>query len=359
MRNPLDVLEFDELIDSFEKNLAVNLRGFSLKESFLDGWVPEADNNGSIVGLVEAAQLNGKQRLTLKISPKTRPTIDISYLEEQIKPFGGCQINEKEGWLELGFDINAEVDEKLVPQDTEDPGFRSPYRLKLGSLVDVWNFRFDKEIKGANVYTGSTGETTFFLKVDPKKDRVVAVSYQNASCPEEKVLLEMLCGAVEGLPPQEAADHGVLKVEYRLRDEDCPVNGIVIPEFVDRIFERPQILIRECVDSFKRDQGIAGHQNDYDLQVDPVWAALDPAQQSDKITDVMLEFLRTQGLKTEISLVSIVEGFRLTLSFSDATPMTKVPRLLRQLEKEFHHKIDPRIEVFLDEKKDQSLARRL
>src|SRR5665213_865641 len=65
------ILDYDKLVEAYNTNLDVTLRGFRPAEEMLDTWVPDEDPIRSLVNLVEAAQLCGSKSVSVRVSNQT------------------------------------------------------------------------------------------------------------------------------------------------------------------------------------------------------------------------------------------------------------------------------------------------
>ena len=65
------ILDYDKLVEAYNTNLDVTLRGFKPAEEMLDTWVPDEDPIRSLTNLVEAAQLCSSGAVSIRVSHKT------------------------------------------------------------------------------------------------------------------------------------------------------------------------------------------------------------------------------------------------------------------------------------------------
>lgn len=81
----------------------------------------------------------------------------------------------------------------------------------------------------------------------------------------EAALMDRLCGVLEGLPLQEASDHGALHLEQALRDPSlpAPTQGLLIPERVEPLFGTVVRLLRMLLKAYRDHTGYADTRNGF------------------------------------------------------------------------------------------------
>src|SRR2546423_6248022 len=82
------ILDYDKLVDAYSANLDVTLRGFKPAEEMLDTWVPDEDPVRSLSSLVEAAQLCGKDSVSVRVGSKTLNGHSADALKEKLASLG-------------------------------------------------------------------------------------------------------------------------------------------------------------------------------------------------------------------------------------------------------------------------------
>ena len=161
---------------------------------------------------------------------------------------------------------------------------------------------------------------------------------------------------------QEASDHGVLRLEFALREErDArPVAGIVTPESADPMFALPTALIRGALSSYRDAAGYRATHNFHDDRPAQCWLDADDPQ-------------RRAWIERELSVVAPEIGFqagdvrvhdvqfdvRVVLEADGQLEGPERPRKLMLIERALKDRVYARLEVFLEEVKDKNKLRRL
>ena len=93
-------VNYEELVENYNKNLFETLRGFRAAE-FLDTWVPDEDHEKSILNLIEAAQIAGMDSIILFIGSDTADSMDLSLLKDQASKMGDIQLKPGDKGMDL------------------------------------------------------------------------------------------------------------------------------------------------------------------------------------------------------------------------------------------------------------------
>ena len=83
-----NILDYDRLVEDYNTNLDVTLRGFRPAEEMLDTWVPDEDPVRSLSSLVEAAQLCGSDSVKVRVSEKTLKDQSLDELKQKLATLG-------------------------------------------------------------------------------------------------------------------------------------------------------------------------------------------------------------------------------------------------------------------------------
>lgn len=362
-------LNYERLLQDYNEGLNTRLRGFRPAEEYLDIWVPDNDHSKSILNLVEAAEMGGQQAVAIELGKDTLSELDLGDLENLLKTVGpqvkvSKSLNGAESVvLTVNFSKNSG---KTSSSASKGP---SPYRLslsaKLGSGLELTREGALKDSPSGTLALSSSFEgSQLLLAIDVETNKIKAARFSSNESPEIKALLELFCELIEGLPVQEAADHGIIKLEYSLRDTSRKpkVSGIITPLNADPIFAIPTQLIRKLYQDFKDKIGYKEGVNFYDPMPSAEWLALSEEQKIEKAQDFANKFVASSPWKgAEISVMS-VQGQGDTRVFcsvqGELSPAEKA-KLLLNLELSMRHNLERRMEVFVEEKKDSNSKRRL
>ncbi|MEM7447931.1 MAG: hypothetical protein AAF355_06800 [Myxococcota bacterium] len=172
---------------------------------------------------------------------------------------------------------------------------------------------------------------------------------------------------VKGLPFLEVRHHGTLRLEHALREPQTvrPVPGIVTLQSSSTIFHCIDKLAREAFLRLerKRPQEIAlSNQNTFDMPVDDTWASLKTKEREQKLTETMKRFSREhQVTEALVASISSPDPIRAIVGLRSGEAHTSANHgcFLMQIERFFRQHVDPRIEVFAEERSDRNKIRRL
>ena len=90
------VLDYEQLLAEYSESLLTVLRGFRPGAEFLETWVPDDDHAKSILNLAESAQLNGTERLALRLGPEALAALDIAQLEQMLRELGSVHLKRED-----------------------------------------------------------------------------------------------------------------------------------------------------------------------------------------------------------------------------------------------------------------------
>lgn len=334
-------LDLDRLVRDYWENLNVTLRGFHPAEQFdfLESWVPSDDPTESILDLVELARDAGLQRLSIILEPPTVARLATDRL-------GPLQREDCDGKTILEFRLAAE------PELAIHPCYREGLRR---ILADVRHERPPSSVAGQDPVAATAEGITLTALIQPARRTVTQATFQGAASPVQRGLLESLCIVMEGRPIQEAADHAMIAVEYRLRDraQPPPVPGLVTPENADPAFALPQQLVRAVLAEYRKRTGGNDTANFFDAPPSQAWIRRTEAERGEALRSQLalppfagnLELAGMDGLKR------VVVGFTGTLSSDEKQ------RLLCELETQLREHVEPSLHVTAQARSDSNLLR--
>lgn len=175
-------------------------------------------------------------------------------------------------------------------------------------------------------------------------------------------VLETFCRVIEGLPLQEAADHGTIHACEQLRAgiAQALVAGIHTPRSMGAAFTLCDRLIREIVAQYRGDTGDADTRNFWNPPLSANWRFKTIEQQLDILRPIVEEFRARHGLSEQDMWVSQIEKVRrITVDFGAGFDPTRKPKLLMDLERAVRQATGDRLEFFMEEMGDNNRIRRL
>ncbi len=401
-KSPAEPIEYEKLVDMFNRALIHTLRKHSVADSFLDFWVPDADPVLGIAGMVDSARIAGLTAIAIRfrlatVSSKRLPdlertlgkvcklTLDIKgdtvllratdmkqnavaepeHVTNRLKPTY-WQADVTGTSPKSGAEAGPQWDSGELPEFSDvHPHFRAHLKTALGTLShegDASPSRPDTV-----QVTGREGSITLTLDVDPNTHTVHSAHHIGASKPSERAILDLFCKAALELPLQEVADHTGLKVLDALVDEDkaFPIGGVLLPINAGAPFTLPPRLARRAYDAYRAQTGTKDGTNFYYAPPAAEWQNLSPDMRREKMTYVLRAFLQSSGLYPDDMAILRIDknkyGYyvRVTVGFSDRIAIADKPRLMRQLEQRLRRDLEPEIDLVADRAKDTSPLRRL
>jgi hypothetical protein len=197
---------------------------------------------------------------------------------------------------------------------------------------------------------------TLRVAIDPADHTIQGMSAEGATGEVTKRLLAVLADLCHGLPILEAADHGALKLEYKLRRSGSrPRPGIVIAECTDPAFSFISALLRAILADYRRQTGFKDIRNNFDVAAGPRWMNANEAGRK----ALLNEAFTASGFASEVATVVAIEyDVRVVVALT-GIPAGQAARTLTLLERAAKERVDPRLELFLSELKDSNKLRRL
>lgn len=184
---------------------------------------------------------------------------------------------------------------------------------------------------------------------------------ENAT-PELKGTLETFCHAIEGLPLQEAADHGTIHTCERLREAVAEplVEGIHTPRALGAAFARCDRLIRSILAQYRSATGDQETRNFWNPALSQDWRLKTIEQRMEILRPIMEDFCTSQGgARSDMWIARIEKMRRVVIDFDNAVDSARKPALLRGLERAIRHATGERLELYMEELKDNNGIRRL
>lgn len=216
---------------------------------------------------------------------------------------------------------------------------------------------------GGTHYAVTTPEATLAVSVGPAPSWTVrAARHSGARDDALRRLLDVLCRAIEGLPLREAADHGAIHTLERLHQASpsLAIRGIVTVRSAGAGFLICETLIRDILHEHERRAGPVPIQNFWNPPLSEAWRRMDTAARLATLKPIVDEFRAAAGLgENGLWLVRIERMARIVVGFGAAIGHEQKPILLRKLESAIRRKTGDRLELYMEEMKDDNTIRRL
>lgn len=358
-------INYENLITEYNESIANVLRGFRPKYDFLESWVPDANHNRSIVNLVESAQSFGVAQIKLKVTRATLTQIDLPALKGVLESMGRLEVvgeGDQTLFLVTGLVEEPEGDRKVAGSASK-VAIPERYRQNLQDLLNDIHHEttlVDNDI--LLLIRSTTQGISLFTGIDRESHVIRKAAFAGTSNDLEKGLLEGLCRIIENTPIQDASDHGVIKLEWLLRDhlQPNPVAGISNVFNFDPIFKMPMDLIRQLHAKYCQETGFKETKNFWDGTISSNWrlasdddrlkrlqVAIDQHPDQERLNAAKV---KVTGVDRMIKVSLLVEG--------DIPPFEKA-KLILSLEKYLRHAVEPKLQIYQEMRKDLNKTRRL
>ena len=381
----VEVIDYDALYADYSVSLVDTLRGFSPKVPGLELWVPDENLRVSLRNLLDSAANLGRASVCLQLGERTAEQLSEAQLLELGQNFGQARV-EKRGavvWFEVSglgaapviaaapgtaSEPKAAVAERAVA--VASPAAAAParklesfegYERRLRELASVMELGASapSSAKGTLAEFSQAGST---LRLLIGADHVVLGVSHEAPDELRQLLLSELGRLVTGLPVLEACFHGALRLEHRLRPNatERPLSGIVLPRAVHPHFALAEDLLRGALAHYRGLSGYEATRTQHDDRPRSAWLAASADERKARLEAAFSQILPGFGLAaSDVALVSIRYDVRVELGLSEAWKKLDQPRQVLALERELQARVDPRLEVYVQELKDKNQLRRL
>ena len=391
------VIDLDKMIESYETDLVDKLRHFGLEADIFETWVPDSDPVKSILNLVDSAgEANSDVELEIRASTTVLDHAALSLLRKSLGD--RIEVNPSSeldyvtilisgiSQLRLGAlpALNENVDEELEqfqtveqPADWQGEAIDSSFDLSndefVSSNTSIYDLDQPESLDHNTSFEDSDDLITvegyhdglmLGLQVEPVIHWIKKATFGGTVNSKFIPLLEKFCTLIEGIPIQDASDHGVGRLEFAVRgiSGNRPVPGIVIPAAIDERLSVIQLLIRKSLTNYRQKVGYSQTENIFYPEPSEKWLHLSEAEKKAKLLTVLKRELEDfHVLPTEIDVLEIEYNVRVLVRFSGdlAEPQTDKQPIVMQLERAITEQIDPRLELYLELVRDQSKLRRL
>ena len=391
------VIDLDKMIQSYETDLVDKLRHFGLEADIFETWVPDSDPVKSILNLVDSAgEANSDVALEIRASTTILDHAALSLLGKSLGD--RIEVNSSSeldyvtilvsgiSQFRLGSlpALNENVDEELeqfqtVEQSADWQGEAIDLSFDLSNdefvspNTSIYNLPQPQSLDHNTSFEDSDDLITvegyhdglmLGLQVEPVIHWIKKATFGGVINPKIIPLLEKFCTLIEGVPIQDASDHGVSRLEFSVRgiSGSRPVPGIVIPGAIDERLSIIQLLIRNTLTNYRQKVGYSQTENIFYPEPSENWLRLSQVEKKEKLLTVLKrELEQIHILPTDIDVLEIEYNVRVLVRFSGylAEPETDKQPIVMQLERAITEQIDPRLELYLELVRDQSKLRRL
>lgn len=362
-------INYSDLVRNYNKQLTKQLRDFG--ENHLKYWIPDDNIYLSISKLIFSIHNSNYSEITLNINSDE----NSEKIYNVIKKFSKC-LHEQKDTLHT-FYITKISSEKL------DNIITKISRKKIGKskVKKIKKFKFLKvkekniiEIKDLYLSKKHIFKNTlkkykkkFFFSIykdyglylDVKKNIINKAYFSLGKDNNENIFLDIFCTVIKDLTPQEAYEHGVIKLEYYLRPKNIKdnINGIINPFVKKRIFSLCDNLISSIWKNLPKN--FKYKKNTFEIKLSKEWRSLQQQDRNKMIIDSIRTFEKINGTKEFIFFKNLNKDmFRITVSLDKNNIFyTQSSAFLLRLEQYLRKNTNKRIEIFYEETKDANKLR--
>ncbi len=249
---------------------------------------------------------------------------------------------------------------RLAPRGWEGQDARvslpEAYRVELAKAVvqleHVWPGRVsspDRRLLIAEVPSG--GRLLWELDLGG----VIQGAWHEGLRPEELAkLADFFCALAVGWPVRELADHGVLRLEYELRQRaDRPlVAGVILPETVSPYFAELQSSVRQAA----KNAGVETlARNVFEPEVSERWRSWTKEERIRRVQALANEVLSRQrdGSTIRAQVFDVSDDVVVLMDVEGDGSESRKAEFLRALEARMKEELDRRAEVYLPTREDR------
>lgn len=386
-------LDYADLVANYSTNLLEQLRGFGTQHESLALWVPDEDVLIGLANLFDALASAGETSCSVRIGPDLLRSHPLASWSKIAGEFGVVDAQTDDMGLRLQVDqLRIRIRERAQTpvskgaatprkpvasterqglQGIEPAAVHNRYSTRLrtvglghGSCRSVPESAAKNEV----IVRAESGGHTLWWQVDAETHIIRAAGHDDelgegeALALEERGALEYLCRLLPGLPVQEAADHGVSRVELALRGDVQAVQagGVLLAKRAHPAFDFAQSITRALRTRYAERTGWHEHANDFDAGVSERWAGLEPAARTTELLSCFRRFEAENSLDAGgLELAALEHDVRVVVTMPEAIAAMDRASLAMKLEHALQSEVDPRLEVFLQEVRDDNKIRRL
>lgn len=353
-------IQYESAVAEFEEGLLNALRGHAASAEYLEIWVPDEDPVRSILNMAESAETLGAAEIAVAVRRSTLPAERDGELVRVLSDLGGVSIEAEDA----GIVVRIVGLGGAAALDPVHESLRAGIQKRLAAISHEGPLT---ERDGLIRIGVSEATVELVALIDPATHAIKAVRHQGSRTPVERAILDALCAEVEGTPVADASDHGLIRVLGRLRDPSLtpPVPGILHPVNADPAFGPILRLVHQLRAAHRERVGGSRADNEFDLPPSAGWRELDDSGRRVEVERGIASFLGQAGLSSDAVQLLRIDGdlhgdpVRVVVTFAADVPPSRKPDLMRVLERALKARIEGKIQLYHEQRKDENTIRRL
>lgn len=369
-------INFKKLLRNYDQNLLDNLRGFGKDDEYLKFWVPGTNEYQSFLNLIDALVESKIFEVQILFDNELK---SLATIEDFLKNISEKDKEINKELIIFKIKINLEKYNRFRKKKlnenkkTETNKIDTTKRVKIFSITDFINpiykdnlykikpksFFSENKIENKNIYYSDLDN--FFVGIHVENKIIINLVHNVKDDSDLKKILDIFFEIILNKNIQEAADHGTIYLEEKIRNVDTNIKseGIILPGQAGLCFNILNKIIREVYIEYKSKNNLEFDVNRNYFNTSEKWINLSENDKIKKINLVITNICENHKLdgQKSISVNKIENNFKVYLNVSETFKKVQEKKnLLLQLETDLKN-LDNTLEVFIDEILDQNKLR--
>lgn len=341
-------LNYCDLIKAYYEGLHTKLRNFSVGPDFLETWVHDENHSRSVLGILEAALQAKIDMLTVQIGEEFADEIDVDWIQKKL---GREAKLSTEKTVAGGIDLRLQTTISEVAKEPIAPCYKTA--LERAEKLLLLERAIDPSAK--NYYFAE--HEGILLALEMAENTIISAAYHSGAHGFTRALLDQFCQLIQRQPIQEAAEHGVIRLEAKLRDPllPAPVPGLITTENAGAIFSIPLSLVRAIYSRYRNEKNKKMEWNTWELPISNRWKSMPESDRTQEARQILAAILKeTPELDIGTEIIGIQNETRVLLAPPKSEDSWLVGHKLMRIEKLMRSRLEPRIELLLENAEDRN-----
>ena len=369
---------YHELLKNYEKEMLNTLRDFNNFDEMLRLWVPDDDPHKSIFNLIVSVCENGGNKISIdydenKISKK----INQNLLKKNIKNLGNIYITKNNEIMNIifekdnnkNYEINISTDLKI--QQKKYLTKKIIKRVDKEGLLNSY-LENTKKYSSSNYNKKIVQQENNQIKIEAQFDLIQMFFFINTknfmieNCSfnlqyKNQLYINffnLFCELIINTPIYEARDHGIIKLENKIRSKIIidKIDGILVPKFLTNLFDVPQKLIDKAYEQSSLLIKNIPDSNEYDFSLGKRWKNMNLEKKEGELKKIIEIFENSNDINSNSIIFKKIE-FNTRIVVYINNKRLDYQKILMKLEYEIKEKLDKRLELYYDEMLDGNKLR--
>lgn len=374
-------LNYKKIKEDYYTQLTSKLRDFG--ENHLQYWVPEDDIISSLANLFFSLSESNYLNFEIQLKKNLINLKVENQINDNFKLFAEINFNQKDDYfilqvkdlnkdsLKLFLDnyfinfkkvetfskiIKKSIKKNLSLKNVAEEIQREYVIEKLDNTFQVKIERFKSNLSSFNYFSEHDG---YGICLSIEKKIIQKVNFYGKEDKLQNFFLDKFCNLIINKPLFEAYEHGVIRLEFELRNEKIlqKIKGIITGLVLSTIFEIPKKLIKSVWTEYKNKNSVE-IKNLHDYNLSESWINLSYEKKIDKIKQTIKQFKIANDLSEQFDFDNLNDdNIRITIKFYENENDLLKSKILLKFEKYIRKYLDKRLEIFYKELKDSNKLR--